>query len=132
MRSFSLGYQLRLTRMGGSSTRQSLWRDRLMRMSLSPDQPLAYFTAPKVRPRTNCFCVSQPSTIIGATARKNADSLVQKSPSVDSNRKQMNMVNSCALAFERLILQNASFQEKMRRRRAVEASRIVTAARPLR
>jgi hypothetical protein len=29
------------------------------------------------------------------------------------------MVNGCALAFERLILQNASFQEKMIRRRAL-------------
>ena len=26
-----------------------------------------YFTAPKVRPRTSCFWVSQPSTMIGAT-----------------------------------------------------------------
>jgi hypothetical protein len=71
--------------------------------------------------------------MIGAPVKKDAaESLVQKSPS-GLNRKQMNMVNSCALAFERLILQNASFQEKLRRRRAVEASPgIVTAARPLR
>jgi hypothetical protein len=42
----------------------------------------AYFTAPKVRPRTSCFWVSQPITRIGATASTEAaDSLAQNSPS---------------------------------------------------
>ena len=42
----------------------------------------AYFTAPKVSPRTSCFCISHPSTMIGATAKKEAaESLAQNSPS---------------------------------------------------
>ena len=41
-----------------------------------------YFTAPKVNPRTNCFCVSHPITMMGATANSEAaESLAQKSPS---------------------------------------------------
>ena len=41
-----------------------------------------YFTAPKVNPRTNCFCVSQPSTMMGATASNEAaESLAQNRPS---------------------------------------------------
>src|SRR5437773_2179224 len=33
---------------------------------------MAYFTAPNVNPCTSCFCVSQPSTMIGATASRDA------------------------------------------------------------
>ncbi len=45
---------------------------------MSPD----HFTAPKVRPRTSCFCENQPSTRIGAMARvEAADSLAQNRPS---------------------------------------------------
>jgi hypothetical protein len=41
-----------------------------------------YLTAPKVNPRTSCFCVNHPSTMIGATARNDAaESLAQKRPS---------------------------------------------------
>ena len=41
-----------------------------------------YLTAPKVNPWTSCFCVSQPSTMIGATAsREAAESLAKKRPS---------------------------------------------------
>ena len=41
-----------------------------------------YLTAPKVNPWTSCFWVSQPSTMIGATAsREAAESFAQKSPS---------------------------------------------------
>jgi hypothetical protein len=42
----------------------------------------AYFTAPKVSPWTSCFWVSQPSTIMGATASKEAaESLAKNRPS---------------------------------------------------
>ena len=41
-----------------------------------------YFTAPKVRPRTSCFWLNQPSTRIGAMAIvEAAESLAQNSPS---------------------------------------------------
>ena len=41
-----------------------------------------YFTAPKVRPRTNCFCENQPRMRIGAMASvEAAESLAQNSPS---------------------------------------------------
>jgi hypothetical protein len=32
----------------------------------------SYFTAPNVNPLTNCFCVNQPITMIGATASREA------------------------------------------------------------
>jgi hypothetical protein len=42
----------------------------------------SYFTAPNVNPRTSCFCVSHPSTMMGATARNDAaESFAQKRPS---------------------------------------------------
>ena len=41
-----------------------------------------YLTAPKVRPRTSCFCENQPRIRIGAIARVDAaDSFAQKKPS---------------------------------------------------
>src|SRR5882724_1626536 len=43
-------------------------------------------------------------------------------PTRSTDRHQNHVVNGRALAFERLILQNATFQEKMMRTRAVEAS----------
>ncbi len=42
-------------------------------------------------------------------------------PTRSTDRHQNHVVNGRALAFERLILQNATFQEKMMRTRAVEA-----------
>jgi hypothetical protein len=43
---------------------------------------IPYFTAPKVRPRTSCFWLSQPSTRIGAMARVEAAlSFAHNSPS---------------------------------------------------
>ena len=42
----------------------------------------SYFTAPKDRPRTNCFWLIQPKIRIGAQARvETAESLAQNSPS---------------------------------------------------
>ena len=42
----------------------------------------AYLTAPKVRPRTSCFCENQPRMRIGAMASvEAADSFAQKKPS---------------------------------------------------
>jgi hypothetical protein len=43
-----------VTHMGGSSTLQSLSGDGSC-VVVFAGQPLAYFTAPKVRPRTSCF-----------------------------------------------------------------------------
>ena len=41
-----------------------------------------HFTAPKVRPRTSCFCENQPRMRIGAMASvEAAESLAQKNPS---------------------------------------------------
>ena len=41
-----------------------------------------HFTAPKVRPRTSCFCENQPRMRIGAIASvEAAESLAQKNPS---------------------------------------------------
>ena len=43
---------------------------------------LNHFTAPKVRPRTSCFCENQPRMRIGAMASVDAaESLAQKNPS---------------------------------------------------
>src|ERR1700730_2956025 len=82
----------------------------------------AYFTAPNVNPRTNCFCVSHPITMIGATAnREAAESFAQKRPS-GLEYPAMNTVSGAALALERLMLQNASFQARMISKRAVEES----------
>ena len=54
------------------------WMLPMVAFSLSP----AYFTAPKVRPRTSCFCENQPRMRIGAMASvEAAESFAQKKPS---------------------------------------------------
>src|SRR5271165_7013518 len=50
--------------------RQFLVRSRTGR--IEPVGKAPYFTAPNVNPCTSCFCVSQPSTMIGATASREA------------------------------------------------------------
>ncbi len=54
------------------------WMLPMSHVSLLP----AYLTAPKVRPRTSCFCENQPRMRIGAMARvEAAESFAQKKPS---------------------------------------------------
>ena len=60
--------------------RHVLQRD-LAHVSLPEFFFFAYFTAPKVRPRTSCFWLNQPMIRIGAMASvEAADSLAQNSP----------------------------------------------------
>jgi hypothetical protein len=57
-------------------------REGELTLSLPLSVAAAYLTAPKVKPRTKCFWVSHPSTMIGATAKKEAaESFAQKRPS---------------------------------------------------
>jgi hypothetical protein len=71
---------------------RSSWPDsrryrRQLRELAAPCELGTYFTAPKVSPRTSCFCVNHPSTMIGATAKKEAaESLAQNSPGGAKNR----------------------------------------------
>ena len=80
-----------------------------------------HLTAPKVRPRTSCFCVSQPKIRIGTTASvEAADSLAQNRPSGLEN-DAMKAVSGAALAADRFRLQNASFQHRMIDNKPVDA-----------
>src|SRR5271166_6053895 len=88
----------------------------------SRSEKRSYFTAPNVNPCTSCFCVSQPSTMIGATAsREAAESFAQKRPS-GLEKEAINAVNGAAFALVRLMLQKASFHAKIIRISAVEES----------
>src|SRR5215471_12551800 len=84
--------------------------------------PLDYLTAPKVSPRTSCFWLNQPSTRIGAIASvEAADSLAQNRPS-GLEYDAMNTVSGAAADVDRLSVQNASFQARIRLSSSVEAS----------
>src|ERR1700749_4355818 len=83
---------------------------------------LLYFTAPNVRPWTNCRWLNQPNTRIGATAIVDAaDSLAKNKPSGLEN-DAMNAVKGAAPADVRFRLQNASFQHRISDSRPVEAT----------
>src|SRR4051812_6731579 len=83
---------------------------------------MCYLTAPKVRPRTNCRCAAHPNTRMGAMARTEAaDSFARKRP-CGLEKVAMKTARVPALALVRLMLQNASFQQRMSDRRADEAS----------
>ncbi|ABA50513.1 hypothetical protein BURPS1710b_1039 [Burkholderia pseudomallei 1710b] len=80
-----------------------------------------HLTAPNVRPRTSCFCDSHPTTRIGATASSDAaDSFAQKSPS-GLEYDAMNTVSGAAFELDRLMLQNASFHDRITSSNAVDA-----------
>ncbi len=76
---------------------------------------------PKVKPRTSCFCETQPTIRIGATASSDAaDSLAQNKPS-ELEYDAMNTVSGAAFELDRLMDQNASFHDRMISSRPVEA-----------
>src|SRR5688572_31235764 len=82
---------------------------------------MAYFTAPKVRPRTSCFWLNQPMIRIGAMASvEAADSFAQNSPCGLEN-ELMKAVSGAASVVVRRIVQNASFQARMMFKSIVEA-----------
>ncbi|KAH0442985.1 hypothetical protein KCU90_g1504, partial [Aureobasidium melanogenum] len=81
-----------------------------------------HLTAPNVRPRTSCFCDSQPTIRIGATASSDAaESFAQNKPS-GLEYDAMNTVSGAAFELDRLMLQNASFHDRITSSSAVEAS----------
>src|SRR6202008_1131600 len=81
-----------------------------------------HLTAPKVRPRTSCFCDPHPTIRRGATASSDAaDSLAQNNPS-GLEYDAMNTVSGAAFELDRLMLQNASFHDRITSRSAVDAS----------
>src|SRR6185312_15112084 len=62
-----------------------------------------HLTAPNVRQRTSCFCDSQPTIRIGATASSEAaDSLAQNNPS-GLEYDAMNTVSGAAFELDRLM-----------------------------
>ncbi|EAU67861.1 conserved hypothetical protein [Stigmatella aurantiaca DW4/3-1] len=84
--------------------------------------PKNYLTAPKVRPRTSCFCEPHPITMMGAQARvETAESLAQKRPS-GLEKEATSALRGAAWVVVRFSDQNASFQLRMRASSAVEAS----------
>src|SRR5271165_619393 len=93
------------------------WMLPMIEFSLFP----GYFTAPKVRPRTSCFCENQPRMRIGAMASvEAADSFAQKNPS-GAEYEAMKAVSGAALDVARLSVQNASFHDRMIASSIVEA-----------
>jgi hypothetical protein len=92
------------------------------RSVLRGKSPAVYLTAPKVRPRTSCFCVNQPTIMMGIIARKDAaESLAQNKPS-GLEKPAIKTGSGAARELVRLRLQKDSFQARMINNSAVDAT----------
>ena len=80
--------------------------------------PIIYFTAPKVRPRTSWFWLSQPRIRMGGMASVEAAERLAKNRPSGLENEAMNAVSGAAFEVVRVRLQNASFHVRMTRKQA--------------